>query len=152
AVFQDRLVKEMRLRKISSIEQANALLEKMFLEDLNQRYSVDPKKQQDLHREVDAATKLDEVLCVQEQRVVGQDWCVRWKNRWLQIEKRHEGLLLAGKRVLVKQKADRELIVEYKGQLLSCRELSQPPKPQRQKRPVLNNRSWKPAADHPWRG
>src|SRR6185437_9829798 len=101
AVFQDRLVKEMRLRKISSIEQANALLEKMFLEDLNQRYSVDPKKQQDLHREVDAATKLDEVLCVQEQRVVGQDWCVRWKNRWLQIEKKHEGLRLANKRVLV---------------------------------------------------
>src|SRR5581483_5150059 len=46
AVFQDRLVKEMRLRKISSIEQANALLESLFLEDLNQRYAIDPKKQQ----------------------------------------------------------------------------------------------------------
>jgi hypothetical protein len=152
AVFQDRLVKEMRLRKISSIDQANALLETMFLEDLNDRYAIDPKKQQDLHREVEATMKLEEVLCVTEQRVVGQDWCVRWKNRWLQIEKEHEGLLLAGKRVRVKQKANRELIVEYKAQRLSCRELSRRPEPKRKKKPVLNNRSWKPAATHPWRG
>jgi len=68
----------MRLRNIRGIDQANALLENGFLEDLNRRYAVDPKKQQDLHREMDAATKLDEVMCVQEQRVVSQDWCVRW--------------------------------------------------------------------------
>jgi len=150
AVFQDRLVKEMRLRKISSIEQANVLLEGLFLEDLNQRYAVDARQRQDLHREVDAQTKLEEVLCVQEQRVVGQDWCVRWKNRWLQIQKCHEGLRLAGKRLLVKQKADGQLIVEYKGQRLSCRELSQRPQPERKKKAVMNNRSWKPGADHPW--
>ena len=150
AVFQDRLVKEMRLRKISSIDQGNALLEGMFLADLNQRYAIDPKRQQDLHREVDGQTKLDEVLCVQEQRVVGEDWCVRWKNRWLQIQKRHEPLRLAGKRVLVKQKADGELILEYKAQRLTCRELTQQPAPVRIKKPVINNRRWKPAADHPW--
>jgi transposase len=150
AVFQDRLVKEMRLRKISSIEQANALLENLFLEDLNDRYAVDARKQQDLHRAVDAQIKLDEVLCVSEPRVVGQDWCVRWKNRWLQIDKRHENLRLAGKRVLVKQKADGELIVEHKGERLSCDELSQRPEPRRKKKPAINNRNWKPAADHPW--
>jgi len=40
AVFQDRLVKEMRLRKIDSMDQGNGLLEKMFLADLNRRYAV----------------------------------------------------------------------------------------------------------------
>lgn len=150
ALFQDRLVKEMRLRNIRSMEQGNTLLEERFLADLNGRYAVDPKKQQDLHREVDAKIKLDEVLCVQEQRVVSADWCVRWKNRWLQIAKEHEGLNLAGKRLLVKQKADGELIMEYKAQRLSCRELSQRPEPMRKKTRVMNNRSWKPGADHPW--
>jgi len=149
AVFQDRLVKEMRLRKIGSIEQANALLEK-FLDDLNRRYAVDAKKQEDLHREVDAQTRLDEVLCVQEQRVVGQDWCVRWKNRWMQIEKKHEGLRLANKRVLVKQKAGGELLVEYKQARLSCRELRRRPEPVKKKNPVINNRCWKPSTSHPW--
>lgn len=157
AVFQDRLVKEMRLRKISSIEQANALLDKQFLEDLNRRYAIGPKKQQDLHRQVDDKTNLAEgkpsaveVLCVREERVVGRDWCLRWRNRWLQVGKEHEGLGLAGKRVLVRQLPGGGLIVEHKGQRLTCRELGRRPEPPRRKKPVVNNRRWKPAADHPW--
>ncbi len=81
-------------------------------------HAVKANKQQDLHRPVDAQVKLEEVLCVQENRVVGQDWCVRWRNRWLQIEKVHAGLNLANKRVRVKQRAGGELIVEHKGQRL----------------------------------
>ena len=151
AVFQDRLVKEMRLRNIRSMDQGNALLEKMFLADMNRRYAVKANKQQDLHRPVDAQVKLEEVLCVQEERVVGQDWCVRWRNRWLQIEKVHAGLNLANKRVRVKQRAGGELIVEHKGQRLTCRELNQRPTPARsRKKPAVNNRKWKPAANHPW--
>jgi helix-turn-helix protein len=151
AVFQDRLVKEMRLRNIRSMDQGNALLEKMFLADMNQRYAVKARKQQDLHRPVDAQVRLEDVLCVQEERVVGQDWCVRWRNRWLQIQKEHAGLNLANKRVRVKQRAGGELIVEHKGQRLTCRELSQRPTPARsRKKPAVNNRKWKPSANHPW--
>jgi hypothetical protein len=40
AVFQDRLVKEMRLRDIRSMEQGNAFLEGMFLADMNRRYAI----------------------------------------------------------------------------------------------------------------
>ena len=53
AVFEDRLVKEMGLRNIRSMDQGNALLEKMFLADMNRRYAVKANKQQDLHRAVD---------------------------------------------------------------------------------------------------
>jgi hypothetical protein len=151
AVFQDRLVKEMRLRNIRSMDQGNALLEKIFLADMNRRYAVQAKKQQDLHRPVDAQVTLEDVLCVQEERVVGQDWCVRWRNRWLQIEKAHAGLNLANKRVRVKQRAGGELIVEHKGQRLTCKELGQRPTPVKtRKKPAVNNRKWKPAASHPW--
>ena len=150
AIFQDGLVKEMRLRKINTIEAANTLLESLFLEELNRRFAVNPRKQQDLHRAVDGWVKLREVLCVQEQRVVGQDWCVRWKNHWLQIDKQHEGLRLAGKAVLVKQVTDAQLVVEYNGERLSCRELGSRPAPTRKKRPVLNNRRWRPPTNHPW--
>jgi len=150
AVFQDRLVKEMRLRRINSIDQANLLLEKTFLDDLNSRYAVKAKKQQDLHRGVDEKMKLEEVLCVCEARVVGEDWCVRWKNRWLQIDKRHEGLQLAGKRVRVKQKRDGELIVEHKNERLTTNELSQQPTRPPARKPIINNRQWKPGPSHPW--
>jgi Helix-turn-helix domain len=151
AVFQDRLVKEMRLRNISDMAQANALLESFFLDDLNRRYAVRAAQQQDLHRALEAEIILEEVLCVQEGRVVGQDWCVRWQNRWLQIGPEHAPLHLAGKRVLVKQLGDGRLLVEHQGQRLTTKELGSRPVPAQPKRPIVNNRQWKPPADHPWK-
>jgi hypothetical protein len=151
AVFQDRLVKEMRLRGISDLGQANDLLEELFLKDLNRRYAIAPAKSPDLHRAVEAAVVLAEVLCVQEHRVVGRDWCVRWQNRWLQIGREHAGLALAGKRVLVKQPGEGPLLVEHQGQRLVCQELASPPAPGKLRKVVVNNRRWKPAVDHPWK-
>ncbi len=108
-VFQDRLVKELRLRGISEMEQANVLLEKVLLPELNRRYAIKPRRIADLHRA--APAKLLEILCVQEQRMVGQDWCVRWKNRWLQIEASEQTRRLAGRKVTVKELGSGKLLV-----------------------------------------
>ena len=151
AVFQDRLVKEMRLRSISDMAQANVLLEKFFLENLNRRYAVKPQRETDLHRVLPPDLNLDEVLCVQERRVVGRDWCVRWQNQWLQIPAKHAGLALAGKKVVVKQLVSRELLVSYQGQNLDYKKLPGRPLAVREKPLVINRRAWKPDADHPWK-
>ncbi len=151
AVFQDRLVKEMRLRNISDMAQGNALLEKFFLDDLNRRYAVKPQREADLHRVLPPDLNLDEVLCEQEWRVVGRDWCVRWRNQWLQIPAKHAGLALAGKKVVVKQLVSGELLVSYQGQSLSYRKFSGRPEAVRKKPLVINRRAWKPGADHPWK-
>jgi len=150
AVFQDRLVKEMRLRNIGSMAQANVFLEGIFLDDLNGRYAVKARDGQDLHRALEATVVLEEVLCVQEQRVVGQDWCVRWQNRWLQIDRRHAGLNLPRRRVRIKHRADGVLVVDYQGQRLTCQELTAKPVLAKPKRPIVNNRRWVPSLDHPW--
>jgi transposase len=151
AVFQDRLVKEMRLRNISDMRQANALLESKFLEDLNHRYAVKARDGQDLHRVLDAKVVLEEILCVQEERVVGQDWCVRWHNRWLQIEAEHGPLRLPRRRVRIKQLADGRLIMEHNEQRLNFKELGAKPAPAtKAKKEIVNNRRYKPAANHPW--
>ena len=156
AVFQDRLVKEMRLRGIDDMGQANALLDEIFLADLNRRYAVKPADALDLHRETDPAMRLEEVLCVQEERVVGSDWCVRWNNRWLQIGPGDAGdaaLRLPRRRVLVRELADGRLLLDYQGRRLGFTEVPArptPPRTPKTKRPVVNNRRYKPAADHPW--
>jgi hypothetical protein len=151
ALFQDRLVKEMRLRNICDMAQANALLESLFLEDLNRRYAVKPAKGQDLHRAVAAGVELEEVLCVQEERVVGQDWCVRWRGRWLQIAAEHASLRLPRRRVVVRQLADGQLLVDHQGQRLRVRELPARPSAPKVKKAIVNNRRYKPSADHPWK-
>jgi len=123
AVWQDRRGKELRLRGISDMHGANVLREGKLLDELNRRYAGSAAKSGDLHRPVQAEMVLEEILCVQDPRVGGQDWCVRWQNRWLQIGREHEALALAGRRGLVKQ--------------LGCGEL------------IVDNRRWKPAGDHP---
>jgi hypothetical protein len=151
ALFQDRFVKELRLRKISDMAQANALLESRFLPELNGRYAVEPREGQDLHRTLDARLALEEILCVAESRVVGQDWCVRWQNRWLQIGSDHEPMHLPGRRVLIKHLADGRLVIDHKGQRLSFQEIKAKPAAAKEKKTIVNNRQYKPGASHPWK-
>ena len=136
--LQDRLVKEMRLRDLRSIGQANAFLDAKFLEELNRRYAVKAARDQDLHRPVGAGVVLKKVLCVAEERVVGNDWCVRWNNRWLQIDARHAALNLPGRKVTVKQRGDGVLLVLRGRGRLTFSELKARPAKAGQRRPVVN--------------
>ncbi len=62
-ILQDRLVKDMRIAKISSIEDANTFVQDGgFLEDHNERFAVDPARPGDLHRPL-AGYDLDNILC-----------------------------------------------------------------------------------------
>ena len=83
---QDRWVKEMRLAKVKTIAEANALLERL-LPDHNRRFSVAAAETADAHRAVGAAHRLSAILSVQEERVVSNDYTVRFANRLYQLDK-----------------------------------------------------------------
>jgi len=154
-VLQDRLVKEMRLRGIGDMASANRLLESGFLDGLNEKFVVEAKhKRSDLHRPVTQQTKLDEVLCVQEERAVARDWCVQWRGRLLQVDERHEALDLPrpGRRVSVIEKLEGSLLLRYGQENLTWREVSRrPAKAKAARKPIVNNKRWKPPANHPFR-
>jgi transposase len=84
---QDRLVKEMRLAKVRTIAQANALLDGGLLAKHNQLFSKPPREAGDAHRPLGAAFNLAAILSLQEQRVVANDYTVRFENRCYQLEK-----------------------------------------------------------------
>lgn len=153
--LQDRLVKELRLREVKDMASANALLDQSFLKQFNGKFAVSPARKVDVHRAVPTAARLDEVLCEREDRAVGQDWCVQWRGRLLQIDARHAPLDLPrpGRRVMVIEKASGELLVRYMGQTLAWAEVSKRParaKPKKAKKPVTNNKRYKPGSDHPF--
>jgi transposase len=145
--LQDRLVKELRLRRIKSMSQANAFLEQRYLQELNARLAIEPRGRADLHRLPEADEVLEEILCRVEDRVVGQDWCVRYQNRWLQIEAGHAPLSLPRRTVQVKERSDGTLVLSYQNRRLNWQGLNERPVI---KRLITNNRRWKPSADHPW--
>lgn len=150
-VFQDRLVKAMRLGGISTLEAANQYLDDEFLPDLNRRFTVTPRQRGDLHRPIPAGLALKEVLCFEELRVVQNDWTVRWRNRYFQIGRQHEALHLARRTVTVRERLDGSIALLHRGQRLQFRELAARPTPRPpaviSKPRVLHT----PPADHPWR-
>jgi transposase len=149
--LQDRLVKELTLAKVSTIEQANAFLEKTFLRQFNQRFMKTPGAGVNLHRRVPKGVDLADVLCVIEERCVGRDWCVSHYGRILQIDKKHAGLSLAGRRVQLLIAKDGTLQMRYQGAMLRWCEVSTRPvhKPLRQL-PATGKLPWRPGAEHPW--
>lgn len=150
-VFQDRLVKALRLEGISTLEEANAFLEKVFLPELNRRFTVRAREPGDLHRPIPAGLSLKEILCWEEPRVVQNDWTIRWRNRFFQISRRHEALNLAGRSVIVRERLDGSMALLYRGQFLHFTELRQRPV-RSVSRPCHSPKSpWKPPANHPWR-
>jgi len=157
--LQDRLVKALRLAGISTIPQANEFLQREFLPDYNRRFGNRACGAADVHRQVPPGLALAEVLCVQETRAVGRDWCVSYEGRVLQLDKRHEKLALAGRRITVLELAEGGLRLMYRGrrlrwQTVPSRPLSQqePPPPAVSASRKPSPQPWRPAVDHPWRG
>jgi hypothetical protein len=150
-LFQDRLVKEMRLLGIRTIDAANAFLDGKFLAFVNERYTVKPSDPANGHRARPSDARLALVLSWQEPRSVAKDWTIRWRNRRLQIDARHAALGLPTRRVTVVERRNGTLAMLYKGRLLTFRDAPAPtiqPPPVQPGQPRTVNT---PAADHPWR-
>lgn len=148
--LQDRLVKAMRLAGISTIQEANEFLRQRFLPEHNRRFACRPAQKGDVHRALPPGLLPREVLCEQAERVVGRDWCVSYEGQILQLDKRHEPLALAGRKITILRLATGQLLVKYKERRLKWRPaLRRPAPPATAKKPPA--RPWRPPADHPWR-
>ena len=145
-VLQDRLVKALRLAKINDLENANRFLEETFLGEFNRRFRRVPASSLDAHRGI--PRNLDEVLSWEEERVVQRDWTVGCQGKWYQLDRQHEALSLAGRKVVVRKLRDERVQLVYRANKLLP---SRPPRPQesRPAKPVRALRT--PAASHPWR-
>ena len=86
--FQDRLTSEMRLLKITSIEEANLYLPK-FLEDYNNKFSVIPASPISSFRELPSDLRLNEILCTIEHRIVGNGCTISLDNEKYVIKSKH---------------------------------------------------------------
>ena len=145
--FQDRLVKEMRLRKIKSIEEANKFL-KEYLPVYNKRFSVPAAKNADLHRPLPKGINLDRILCVKTERTLRNDFTVAHNCKLYQIEDNTR----AGK-VIVEDRIDGSMIIARKDKIFGFKEIARPPKKAEEKPRYIFKlkKVYVPPKDHPWR-
>ena len=82
---QDRWVKELREAKACTIEQANALLERKLLKQFNERFAIKARGDGDAHRASPEPSVLSSILCEHHERVVANDYTVRFRTLVIQI-------------------------------------------------------------------
>jgi transposase len=118
--LQDRLVKELRLAGVSTIEAANAFLP-AFMADHNARFAKEPRRPEDLHRPAPGAADLDEVLVVREERTVSASLTLHYDKMLLLLEPNEATRRLARKRVTVVNYPDGRFAIRHRGRDLPFR-------------------------------
>jgi transposase len=112
--LQDRLVKELRLRGISSAEEANGYLPE-FIADYNRRFAVSPRSAEDAHRPLGAGEELGRILSWREQRVLSKNLTLSYDSRIYQIKTERAAYTMRGAHVEVRETEAGEVSIEYKG-------------------------------------
>lgn len=116
-VLQDRLIKEMRIRRISTIEDANHYL-KEYIDDHNKRFSKEPRGQFDAHRPLAPGCDLERTLTRFEERTLTKDLCISFHSKFFKILGTNLDSLNR-KKVEVRQKLDGSIKIYFKDKELS---------------------------------
>jgi hypothetical protein len=114
ATLQDRLVKEMRLLGISSMEAGNAFLP-VFMADYNARFAKPPFGDRDLHRSCADHDDLDDAFAWKEERSVSVNLTLQYDQVMFILEPNEITRSLARKRVMVIDYPDGRLAIRHNG-------------------------------------
>ncbi len=143
--MQDRLIKEMRLAGISTIEQASRFVQSGYLEKHNQQFSVNAQQTGNAHQSV-AGYDLDRILCIKDTRKIQNDMVISYKNQFLQLHYHQRAVIRPKNTVTVYNLFNGKIILSIRGFDLAFNTIKTRPK----KMPVekiFNNKT--PQLVHP---
>lgn len=154
--LQDRLVKELRLANITTREEANKFLED-YLPKFNAQFAVIPERRNNLHQKINKQTKdkLPQIFSVQDSRVVMNDYTIRFKNQYFQLDQNQPTTVYKKDTVIVEEHLTGEIKLRLRNKYLSYTVL--PERPQKEidvKLLALTTKKqtdWKPPLNHPWK-
>jgi hypothetical protein len=118
--LQDRLVKELRLRGISTPDAGNAYLPE-FRADYNERFGRAPASGHDAHRPVRDDEDLGRIFTWQEERKLSRNLTLHYKRVIYLVEPGPDTLRLAGEPCLVYEHEDGGVEILHAGKPLPCR-------------------------------
>jgi len=147
-------VKKLRRQNILSYESANEYLKSAYLPDHNRRFAHAAASPADYHHQKPNQAALDEVFRLETERVIGNDWVVRYENRFRQVHRQGNHQAPAKGKVVVCEWEDGRLEIRYRGQKVGWQEIAERPQradvgPPRQV--ALPYGGTPPTASHPWK-
>jgi hypothetical protein len=158
--LQDRLIKELRLANISTIAAANIFVEKIFISKFNKQFSVEPRSDANLHRELASGEQkqLPAIYSRQTERTVQNDFTFGFNTQWFQLTKDQAVTICKKDKVIVEERTDGTMHVRLRGKYVNYKIL--PTRPMKTKQPwiipatqaeVNASKAHVPAPNHPWR-
>jgi hypothetical protein len=123
----DRLVKKLRRKNIRTYESANEYLKSEYLLEHNRRFAHAAASPEDYHHQKPSQAALDEVFRLETARVIGNDWVVRYQNRFLQVNRQGNHRAPAKGKVVVCEWQDGRLEIRYRGQRVPWEEIAEQP-------------------------
>ncbi len=152
---QDRLVREMRVEGVATLEAANRFLADYWVPFWNERFSVEPADPRDAHRPLPAGADLEALFAETERRVVARDFTIRFRNRHWQIPEREAAGIAPGDEIVVERRLDGEVRFRFGERYLELEPVCRAPAASPGDAPVKPAKPRpappKPAPDHPWR-
>ncbi len=152
--LQDRLVKELRLRGISTLEAANAFAPE-FCEDFNHRFAVAPRSSHDAHRPLLKTENLDLILTRQKTGTLSKNLTVQFEKVIYQIQSTRPDYALRNAKVMICQNAQGDVTILYKSTPLPYTTFKKLPRQAQVVETKNLNRAIHPpkppAPNHPWR-
>lgn len=158
---QDRLVKELRLAGISTMEAGNAFLLNFYIDDHNARYAIEPANGTNAHKPLLADHRLDQILSQRTERSVHNDYTLRFQKRFFQLFEEQPVRVRPKDKVEVEIRLDGSTHLRAKGSYLRFKPIEKRPyrpllvaQPSRGKiydDPRIKGTGSKPAKNHPWR-
>ena len=119
--LQDRLVKEFRLRNISTVEDANKYLPK-YINQHNLKYGISPKNQEDMHKET-SKDAIEKALRYKDERILSKNLEICYCNRILQIQTERPSYAMRKAKVYVIESLEGKIEIEYQEKKLKYKEL-----------------------------
>ena len=149
---QDRLVKKLRRKKIGDYEVANQFLKSEYLPDHNRRFACVAASPEDYHHKTPSKAALDEAFRLETGRVIGNDWVVRYGNRFLQVTRHGTNLAPAKSKVVVCEWEDGRVEIRYRERKVEWEELAERPlKKAKVEQAARAHTGTPPAPSHPWK-
>jgi hypothetical protein len=123
---QDRLVKEMRVAGVKTLEQANQHLCDEFLPWWNRTLTVEPASADDAHRKLEKEHDLAAILSQIETRQVKGDYTVRFEGTRYAIDKASIRTGLRTATIRVEKRLDGTLAMRFNDRYLSFKQCTEP--------------------------
>lgn len=143
--LQDRLVKEMRLKGVKSLPEANRFLEG-YLPKYNKRFGVSAAMDTNLHRPVPEGFDLDGVLRIKTERALRNDFTVAHDRKLYQVFD-----CVNAKKVMVEERVNGRTLMTYNNRALRFKEIQSRPLSEKPSKPFKIKKKHSPPKDHPWR-